>query len=160
MQNHLKNVFLREKYDVYGLSAGFTWGNPHGYHRATGRHGDYIGLVPTKTPRCTYQSPGSWATGPLSHTSATLPFLWDILKCLYNRRRRTENTRCDFQPEDLTPTGDGFPASIAQRSSSRGQAAFMSMTPAPGSPSTYRLRFHVVLSQPLRRLLLCHYWLT
>ncbi|CAH2236889.1 jg20298 [Pararge aegeria aegeria] len=51
--------------------------------------------------------------------------LGDILKCPYNRRRRTGNTRCAFQPEDLSPTDDGFPTSIAQRSSSRGQAAFM-----------------------------------
>ncbi|CAH2216977.1 jg26273 [Pararge aegeria aegeria] len=43
----------------------------------------------------------------------------------------------------LISTADGLPASTAQRSSSRGQAAFMSMTPAPDPPTTYQLRFHV-----------------
>ncbi|CAH2258739.1 jg5413 [Pararge aegeria aegeria] len=61
--------------------------------------------------------------------------------------------RCTFQSEDLSPTGDEFPASVARRSPSRGQAAFMSETPAPDPPTADRLRFHIVLSQPFRRLL-------
>ncbi|CAH2228108.1 jg856, partial [Pararge aegeria aegeria] len=69
-------------------------------------------------------SPGGWATVTLSHTSANQlaapASLWDILKRPYNRQSRTGNTRRAFQPEDLSPTGDGFPASIAQGSTSRG----------------------------------------
>ncbi|CAH2229667.1 jg20409 [Pararge aegeria aegeria] len=40
-----------------------------------------------------------------------------------NRRRPSGKTGCAFQSESLSSTGDGFPESIAQGSSSRGKAS-------------------------------------
>ncbi|CAH2265715.1 jg4964 [Pararge aegeria aegeria] len=63
-----------------------------------------------------------------------------------HHRRHSKNPGYAFQLEDLTPTGDKIPVSIARRSFSRGQKSVVRQLSTPDSSGAERIRVYVVLT--------------